>query len=141
MSGWFRAICCWMWLWGAAWTAGCVPTAQPPAPPSTQIPLSAFGNVAGNWAGIMTMTPRSGNDDWITVTINEDGTYRFESVRTIGIMQGQGKFALVDGKLRVEGERGWATGTLYEEGDRRLLKIQGADRDGVRYAADLAPAR
>ena len=81
MSGWFRAICCWMWLWGAAWTAGCVPTAQPPAPPSTQIPLSAFGNVAGNWAGIMTMTPRSGNDDWITVTINEDGTYRFESVR------------------------------------------------------------
>jgi hypothetical protein len=73
--------------------------------------------------------------------IREDGTYRFESVRTIGIMQGGGMFTLIDGRLRMDGERGWIIGRLYEDGSRRLLKVEAVSKDGVRYAADLEPSR
>jgi len=75
------------------------------------------------------------------VTIREDGVYHFESVRTIGIMQGQGTFTIADGKLRAETERGWGLVTLYEEGGRRMLKVEGATKDGMRYSADLDPAK
>jgi hypothetical protein len=47
-------------------------------------------------------------------------------------------FTLTDGKLRAEAERGWSEVTLYEEGDRRMLKVTGTTNDGVQYSAELA---
>lgn len=77
----------------------------------------------------------------MTMAIREDGAYQFESVRTIGIMQGQGAFTLVDGKLRVESDKGWASATLYEESGRRMLKVEAMAKDGVQYSADLEPIK
>jgi hypothetical protein len=78
----------------------------------------------------------------VTLTIRDDGSYDFMSVRTIGIFQGQGTCTLIDGKLKAESERGWAIATLYEEGGRRMLKVEGATTaDGVQYSADLTPAK
>ena len=63
------------------------------------------------------------------------------SVRTIGIFQGQGTFTLIDGKLKAESERGWAIATLYEEGGRRMLKVESATKDGTQYSAELTPTK
>jgi hypothetical protein len=139
MKEWLRAACCGIVLWGCAGSLACAPVTTPPPPPSTPVSLSTFESVAGKWAGIMRTTPRLREDDWVTLIIRKDGAYAFEAVRTIGIMQGQGTFTLTDGKLRAETERGWAEVTLYEEGERRMLKIAGATKDGVQYSAALAP--
>jgi hypothetical protein len=72
---------------------------------------------------------------------SSDGGYDFVSVRTIGIFHGKGTFTLIDGKLRTETERRWGMATLYEEGARRMLKVEGATKDGTQYSADLAPMK
>lgn len=77
----------------------------------------------------------------MTLAIGNDGSYDFMSMRTIGIFHGKGIFTIADGKLRAEGERGSAIVTLYEDGGRRRLKIEGATNDGVQYSADLTPAK
>src|SRR6266850_2437256 len=92
------------------------------------------GEVGRNIEGDTTGT----GEDWVTLTICDDGSYDFVSVRIIGIFQGQGTCTLIDGKLKTETERGWAIATLYEEGGRRMLKVEGATKDGVQYSADLA---
>jgi hypothetical protein len=120
---------------------GCAPIEPLPPPPSTQVSVSTFKSAAGKWAGILKATPRFKDDDWVTLTIRDDGAYDFVSVRTIGIFQGKGTFALIDGKLRAETERGWAVATLYEEGERRMLKVAGATKDGTQYSADLDPTK
>ena len=63
------------------------------------------------------------------------------SPRTIGIFQGRGTFTLIDGKLRTETDRGLALLTLYEEGGRRMLKVEGTTNDGVKYSANLDPSQ
>lgn len=75
------------------------------------------------------------------VMIYNDGSYQFKSVRTIGILQGQGRFTLAGGKLKVENEHGQIVATLYEEGGRRMLKLEGATKDGTQYSADLEPKK
>jgi hypothetical protein len=141
MKEWLRTACCGIVLWGCAGSLACAPVTRPLPPPSTPVSISTFQSASGKWAGIMRTTPRSREDDWVTLIIREDGAYAFQAVRTIGIMQGQGTFTLTDGKLRAETERGWAEATLYEEGDRRMLKVIGATNDGVRYSAELDPKK
>jgi hypothetical protein len=77
----------------------------------------------------------------VTLTICDDGSYDFVSVRTIGIFQGQGTCLLTDGKLKTETERRWVITTLSEEGGRRMLKVEGATKNGVQYSADLASVK
>lgn len=141
MKKWLRALCYGMLVGGVTGLIGCAPINPRPSPPSTPVSISAFNNAAGKWAGILTMTPRSKHDDWVTLTIRDDGGYDFVSVRTIGIFHGQGTFTLIDGKLKTETERGWAIATLYEEAGRRMLKVEGATKDGVHYSADLDPTK
>ena len=137
----FRAMCGVLLAGVLVGTIGCTPVTPLPPPPSTPAAISTFQTVSGKWAGILKATPRLKNDDWVTLAIREDGAYSFQSVRVIGIFQGQGTFALIDGKLRAETDRGWALATLYEEGGRKLLKVQWATKDGVEYTADLDPVR
>ncbi len=141
LKEWLPASCLGILIVAFSWSIGCAPIKPSQPPPSTPVSLATFESVSGKWAGILRMTPRSRNDDWVTLVILEDGTYRFESVRTIGIMQGGGMFTVMDGRLRVDGERGWITGRLYEDGSRRLLKVEAEGKDGVRYAADLEPSK
>jgi len=141
MKEWLRAACFGMLVGVFAGSFGCAPMEQVPPPPSTPVSVSAFTSVAGKWAGILKATPRLRHDDWVTVLIHDDGAYQFKSVRTIGIMQGQGTFTLADGKLRSETEQGRIVVTLYEEGGRRMLKVEGATNDGTQYSADLEPTK
>lgn len=139
MKEWLRALCFGMLMAGGAGFIGCAPVEPLPPPPVTPVSISAFERVAGKWAGILKATPRFKGDDWVTLTIRNDGSCDFVSVRTIGIFQGQGTCTLIDGKLKSETGRGWAA-TLYEEAGRRMLKVESATKDGVQYSADLAPA-
>ena len=141
MKKWFRAACFGMMVGVLAVTVGCATVEPVPPPPSTPVSISAFTGVAGMWAGIMKATPRLRQDDWLMVMIYNDGSYQFKSVRTIGILQGQGRFTLADGHLKVENEHGGIVGTLYEEGGRRMLKFEGATKDGTQYSAELEPKK
>ena len=141
MNDWLRAACFGTLVGVFAGSLGCAPIEQPPSPPSTPVSVSAFTQVAGNWAGILKATPRLRKDDWVTVTIHDDGSYQFKSVRTIGIMHGEGTFTLAEGKLRSETDRGWIVATLYEDAGRRMLKAEGATKEGTQYSADLGPTK
>jgi hypothetical protein len=141
MKEWLRALCFGVLVGGGTGFIGCAPIEPLPPPPSTPVSVSAFKNAAGKWAGILKSTPKVRGDDWVTLMIRDDGSYDFMSVRTIGIFQGQGTCTLIDGKLKAESERGWAIATLYEEGGRRMLKVEGATNDGTQYSADLAPTK
>jgi hypothetical protein len=77
----------------------------------------------------------------VTLAIRDDGSYDFVSMRTIGIFHGKGTFTIVDGKLRAGTDRGSAIITLYEDGGRRMLKVEGATKDGTQYSADLTPTK
>jgi hypothetical protein len=141
MKKWLRAACFGMMVGVLGLAFGCASVEPVPPPPSTSVSVSAFSGVAGMWAGILKATPRLRQDDWLMVMIYNDGSYQFKSVRTIGIMQGQGRFTLADGKLKVENEHGGIVGTLYEEGGRRMLRLEGATKDGTQYSADLEPKK
>jgi len=141
MKEWLRALCFVVLVGGVTGFIGCTPIEPLPPPPSTPVSVSSFKSAAGKWAGILKATPRLKGDDWVTFTIRDDGSYDFVSVRTIGILRGQGTFTLIDGTLSAETEQGWTVATLYEEGGRRLMKVQGATKDGVQYSADLAPTK
>jgi hypothetical protein len=141
MKEWLRALCFGVLVGGGTGIIGCAPVEPLPPAPSTPVSVSAFKSAAGKWAGILKATPRLKRDDWVTLTIRDDGSYDFVSVRTIGIFQGQGSFTLIDGKLKAETERGSTIATLYEDGGRRMLKVEWATKDGVQYSADLAPTK
>jgi len=141
MKEWLRAMSFGVLVGGVAGLVGCAPIEPVPPAPSTPVSISAFKSATGKWAGILIATPRLKEDDWVTLTIRDDGSYDFASVRTIGIFHGKGAFTLIDGKLRTETERGWGMATLYEEGGRRMLKIEGAAKDGAQYSANLTPAK
>ena len=141
MKEWLRALCYGVLVGGVTGLIGCAPIEPLPLSPSTPVSVSAFNNAAGKWAGILRATPRLKGDDWVTLTIRDDGGYDFVSVRTIGIFHGKGAFTLIDGKLRAETERGWVMATLFEESGRRMLKVSGVTKDGTQYAADLEPTK
>jgi hypothetical protein len=106
--------------------------------PLTAVPITDFAMVAGKWGGLVTgITPRQ--EDWVDVIIMPDGTYDFGIYRTIGVFGGKGTFTLKDGKLQARGQRGSATYTLYQGGDRRVLRVQGALADGRAISARLNP--
>ena len=141
MKEWLRTACFGMMVGVLVAAFGCAAMEPVPPLPSTPVSVSTFTSVAGMWAGILKATPRLKQDDWLMVLIHDDGSYQFKSVRTIGIMQGQGTFTLADGKLKVENEHGRIVATLYEEGGRRMLKVEGATKDGTQYSADLEPKK
>ncbi|HYM88701.1 MAG TPA: hypothetical protein VES92_06245 [Nitrospiraceae bacterium] len=141
MKEWRCAIHYGVLVWMFTGFIGCAPVEPLPPPPSTPVSVSTFKSVMGKWAGILKTTPRLQRDDWVTFTIRDDGSYDFVSVRTIGIFRGQGTFTLIDGKLKAETEQGWTVATLYEEGAQRLMKVDGATKDGVQYSADLTPTK
>ena len=94
--------------------AGMTPTG-PPAE-AVVVPITSFDAVTGKWAGIVTRSPASRREDLVELTVDGDGSYRFTSARTIGVLQGSGKLALKDGALSSASEHGSATYRLVERG-------------------------
>lgn len=120
---------------------GCALPGPSEQPPWAPLPIQDFKSVAGKWEGLMERAPRARNDDWVKVVIREDGRYEFASYRTIGVLNGKGLLALSDGVVTAASERGSATLTLYLAGDRRLIRVVGMTHDGIKFEAELAPAK
>jgi hypothetical protein len=85
-------------------------------------------------------SPRS-DEDWVDLTIAQDGAYDFGIARNIGMFGGRGRFTLDDGKLVMAGERGRATSALYEGEGRRMLRANGVLTDGAPVSAELSAQR
>jgi hypothetical protein len=117
--------------------------AAPGPVPSTAVGIADFKTVAGVWEGILLGLPSPRDEgDWVMMRIGEDGAYEFASFREIGVFHGSGTLRLSTGQLFLEGPRGGrATFTLYADNDRRLLRVDGVDRDSQRLTADLTPKR
>jgi hypothetical protein len=116
--------------------AGCAGMTGPTAE-SVVVPITSFDAVKGKWAGIIRRSPASRREDLVELTIDEEGSYRFSSSRTIGVLRGDGKLELKEGTLSSASEHGSASYRLLERGGQRLLKVDAVDRDGRRYSAEL----
>ncbi len=108
--------------------------------PSIQVPISSVSAVTGKWSGTVRRDP-STEDDWVDLTIKDDGTYEIKSFRTIGALLGGGRLAVSDGKLTSETERARATYTLYEGDGKRVLNVKGTLKNGVAFSGWLTPAK
>ena len=118
--------------------AGCAgPASQTP---SVQVPIASASDVAGKWAGTVRRNP-SIEDDWVDLTIKDDGTYEIKSFRTIGAILGGGKLTVSNGKMTSETERARATYTLYEGEGKRALNVDGTLKGGVTFSGWLTPAK
>ena len=104
--------------------------------------VNDVASLAGKWTGILEVEGSRDRDDLLELTVDPSGTYRASAARTIGALDSQGKVALVDGKVRLEGARGGrATGTLYGAStspDRSLL-VNGVLPSGRRFTVRLRP--
>lgn len=121
----------------------CASSSTPPARPTTAVPITDYKMVAGKWAGLVTglAGPRGDQGDWVEMTIADNGAYDFGVARTIGMFHGKGNFALKDGKLAIDGERGHATFTLFQGEGVKVLRANGMLRSGTALSGDLRPAR
>lgn len=117
--------------------AGCAGMAPTGPPAETVVPITSFDAVKGKWAGILARSPASRREDLVELTVDGDGTYRFTTARTIGVLQGGGKLMLKDGALSSASEHGSANYRLVDRGGQRVLKVEAVDRDGLRYSAEL----
>ena len=102
------------------------------------VPITDFKTVAGKWHGPVTGISAK-RDDWVEVTITPEGRFDFGSARTIGVFSGGGALTLADGKMQGRGERGSIVYTLYQSGDRRVLKGDATLSDGRQVDATLTP--
>lgn len=104
--------------------------------------ITDLKSIAGKWEGIMIRTPKSRTDDWVNVSIQDNGDYEFASYRTIGVFSGKGNLAVKDGKAMAQGEKGTVTVQLFTEKTKNqsMLKAEGKGKDGVLYRAELKKA-
>ena len=104
--------------------------------------ITDIKTVAGKWEGIMIRTPRSRNDDWVNVSIQDSGDYEFASYREIGVFSGKGTLTLKDGKAVSQGEKGSVTVQLFTDKAKgqSMLKAEGKGKDGISYRAELKKA-
>ncbi|HSE06339.1 MAG TPA: hypothetical protein VLK35_19485 [Methylomirabilota bacterium] len=112
----------------------------PAGPGSVMVPVTEVKSVAGRWAGTLARDTAS-REDWVRVTIDQDGTYDFSSARQIGVVTGKGKLSVKDGKLVGEGPRGTSVYTLYDRGGKQMLIVDVRLNDGATYSAVLGRDR
>ena len=103
-------------------------------------PATDFKSVAGKWEGLLIRSPRTPDDDWVTLVIGDTGAYEFVSYRMVGVFAGKGMLVLTDGKLNAKSEKGGQmTLQLYVDAgsSERMLKVDAKDSGGFTYTADL----
>lgn len=105
--------------------------------------ITDIKDISGKWEGIMIRTPKSRSDDWVNVSIQDNGDYEFASYRTIGVFSGKGNLAVKDGKAMAQTERGSVTIQLLTEKTKggNMLKAEGKGKDGISYRAELKKAQ
>jgi len=115
----------------------------PESPTWKEAQITDIKRVVGKWEGLTWVEPQvARQDDWVKVRITEDGQFEFASYRMTGAWLGNGNLLLENGKLVTESkpDTGSATFTLYESHGKRMLKVQGTTKTGLRQAAELTPS-
>jgi hypothetical protein len=117
--------------------AACAGPSGSASVPTSVVPVTDLKTVAGTWAGVATRDAGD-SEDWLELTLREDGTFAGFSARQIGAFAGQGKLQLRDGTVHASGTNGTAVMTLTEQGGP-VLDIRFTERNGVSYSARLRP--
>lgn len=125
----------------ASWLAACASTGGS----STVVPVSDVKSLAGKWTGVGE-GPGSGQQDYVEMTIREDGSYDITTARTIGKAAGNGRITLRDGQVVMQGTHGTGVGSLMRgSGGERVLRVDvkftGSQSAGSSVSANLRPAR
>jgi hypothetical protein len=119
---------------------GCAPAASDGAGRGTPIRLTDVGTVAGRWAGLSDLPGHRMDDQYVEVTVRDDGTYEATSARTIGVMDARGRVQLSDGRLLIEGSDGArGTATLYSADGQRTLLVEMVTARAGNVTARLRP--
>jgi hypothetical protein len=119
--------------------AGCASATRDGAG-GTPIRVTDLGSVAGRWAGISDLPGHRNDEQYIEVTLRDDGTYEAKSARTIGFMDSRGRVQVSDGRLLIEGANGArGTATLYGGDGQRTLVVQMVAAKGGNMTARLRP--
>ena len=116
--------------------------ASPGSGPGTPIAVTDVKSIAGQWVGLMDLPGGgSGRDDqFLQVTVREDGTYEAKSARTIGIMDARGTVTVRDGRLVLQGASGsQGTATLFSREGQRTLMVEMRDPNQGKATARLRP--
>ena len=105
--------------------------------------IADIKSIAGKWEGLMIRTPKATNDDWVNVSIQDNGDYEFVSFRTVGVFSGKGNLTVKDGKAVAQGEKGNVTIQLFTDKtkEQSMLKAEGKGKDGISYRAELQKAK
>ena len=108
--------------------------------PITPVAVSDVKSVAGTWKGVVY---ESGSEpDYITLTIQEDGSYEVVSRQTIGASRGKGQIVIKEGRLFLQGQKGRGVGTLLSNaGGDRVMRIEATLSDNSILTAELGPSR
>lgn len=107
----------------------------------TAVEITDMAKVAGKWEGILRRSPQNKRNDLVALFIETDGRFRFTSVRTIGLLSGEGTFAVKDGKLTFTSEHFTINAGLFEGDGKRILRAEGVASDGMGYNSELTPTR
>jgi len=108
--------------------------------PLTPVHVSEVKSVAGTWKGVVY---ESGSEpDYISLTIQEDGSYEVVSRQPIGTSRGKGQIVIREGRLILQGQKGRGVGTLLSSGDGdRVMRIEATLSDNSILTAELGPSR
>jgi len=102
-------------------------------------PIPDLQSITGRWQGLLD-GPSSGQDDFIEVVFNPDGTYRGTGSRTIGVFDASGRAQVQNGRLQLTGEKGaTGSGTLFDKDGRRTLVVEMTGPTGKQFSARLTP--
>ena len=112
---------------------------------STAVPVTDVTSLAGKWAGVANGFG-FGQQDYVELSIREDGTYDVTTTRTIGGYAGEGRVTVRDGQLTFQGANSDGIGSLMSGSDgEKVLKVtvSFAGPGGVptSVSANLRPAR
>jgi hypothetical protein len=120
----------------------CALLAASEKPQWTPTAITDLKSIAGKWEGIMIRTPKSRSDDWVNVSIQENGDYEFASYREIGVFSGKGTLNVKDGKATAQSEKGTVTVQLFTDkaSGQSMLRSEGKGKDGISYRAELKKA-
>jgi hypothetical protein len=109
------------------------------AGPLTPVVVSDVKSVAGTWKGVVYL---SGSEpEYVSLTIQEDGSYHLESRQAIGSTRGKGTIVISEGRLLFQGEKGRGVGTVLRSpnGDR-VMNVEATLSDNRILTAKLSPS-
>ena len=120
--------------------SGCETPPPRQQPEMKMVTITDSSQVAGKWEGLLRRVPPS-RTDAVTLVVLPDGRFRFTSVRTIGLLTGDGTFIVTDGRLTTTTDRGSMDVNLFEGDSQRMLRATGKSSDGIGFIAELSPIK